>query len=447
MIAAQAEFLSAAPPMDEAETPPVDETKPTEGTEAVESHPESIETTTESETTQPPEDVKTRLRVLGGRLLEAFKKLRITVRQPKSESEADGQEDAATSAETEEAEPEPMANARDFNPLPPEPDKTATSSEEIFAEIGKQLHARREMLSLTFEEIERHIRVRGAFLAALEKGALDELPSPVQTRGILANYAGFLDLDVDAILLRFADGIQARYLENRPLQPKRSKSRLTVNTSLPPFRSFIASDLIFGGGVALLLLLFAIWGIGRVVELRSTLQPEATSPSISDVLAGTSIATPAQQVTLIPAGTQTPAAEAANVTPTELAITFDPNIKVQLSLDATERTYMRVIVDGEVQFEGRTLPGSSYPYQAQEQIEVLTGNAAALKVTYNGRDLGLMGNFGEVVDRVYSVDSVGTPTSTAQPTATATPEVTSTPTRTQTPTSTPSVTPTSNSGG
>lgn len=446
MIAAQAEFLSAAPPMDESVTTAAEGDKSADEAQAAESQPEKVQTSNESDPGQSTAGLSTRLRVMAGTLLEGLKDFRITIRRPGSEPP---QADAGpVDAEPGEAEPEPMANARDFNPLPPEPVEAATASDDIFAEIGAQLRTRREMLSLTYEEIERHTRVRSAFQEALEKGALDELPSPVQTRGILANYAGFLDLDVDSILLRFADGLQARYRENRPVQAKRSKSRLTVNTSLPPFRSFIASDLIFGGGVALLLLLFAIWGIGRVVELRSSLQPEATSPSISDVLAGTAVATPAQQVTLIPAaGTQTPAVDTAGETPTELAITFDPDIKVQISLDSSERTYMRVIVDGKVQFEGRTLPGSSYPYQAREQIEVLVGNAAALRVTYNGRDLGLMGDFGQVVDRVYSVDSVGTPTSTELPTATATPDITPTPTRTETPTSTPSGTPTPNSGG
>ena len=37
------------------------------------------------------------------------------------------------------------------------------------------------------------------------------------------------------------------------------------------------------------------------------------------------------------------------------------------------------------------------------KVMVLTGNAAALRITYNGRDLGLMGKAGEVVSRVYLI--------------------------------------------
>jgi cytoskeletal protein RodZ len=127
------------------------------------------------------------------------------------------------------------------------------------------------MLSLTYEEIERHTRVRVSFLENLERGAIESLPSPVQTRGILANYAAFIDLDVDTTLLRFADGIQARHREKRPHWPPRTRARMTVHSNLPPLRSFIASDLLFGGGAAIMLLLFAAWGINRVMAVRACL--------------------------------------------------------------------------------------------------------------------------------------------------------------------------------
>ncbi|HTP01000.1 MAG TPA: RodZ domain-containing protein [Anaerolineales bacterium] len=326
----------------------------------------------------------------------------------------------------------------DFNPVPAAGRDSNTTSEEIFVEIGQQLRERREMLSLTYEEIERHIHVRTAFLAALEQGALEDLPSPVQTRGILVNYATFLDLDVDAILLRFADALQARYRERGPQRPARSKAPMAVHTTLPPLRSFIASDLVFGGGLIIMLVLFAVWGISRVMAIRSEAVPRATAPSISDVLAGTLPPTLAQQVTVIPAE-DTPIVQIAESPAATLELaTLNPNVKVQLKLDTTERTYLRVTVDGKVQFDGRTDIGSTYTYEAGNQIEVLVGNASALRVNYNGGDLGLMGNFGQVVDRLYTAEGVATPTSTPQPTRTPTPKVTGTPTETIT--VTPSVT-------
>ncbi len=308
------------------------------------------------------------------------------------------------------------------------------------------MRARREMLSLTYEEIERHTRVRAEYQQALEEGALEDLPSLVQTRGILANYAGFLDLDVDAILLRFADGLQARHRERRPENLKRRRGTMTVNTSLPPLRVFIASDLLFGGGIAVLLILFAIWGITRVAAVGASVSAQATPPSISEILAGTPEPIGSQSVTVIPAGTALDStALTGGPTITLPPPTLGPNINVQVNLVASESTYLRVTVDGKVQFEGRTNPGSAYPYEAQNQIEVLVGSASGIRVTYNGRDQGVMGNFGEVVDLIYTAKGIVTPTATPRPTATASPNVTPTPS--QTPTSTPTATGTSASGG
>jgi len=97
---------------------------------------------------------------------------------------------------------------------------------------------------------------------------------------------------------------------------------------------------------------------------------------------------------------------------------------------------VRISVDGEVAFEGRLVPRETRVYQAEDQVEVLTGNAAALRISYNGRDLGLMGDVGEVVSRVYTIAGVVTPTATLPPTPTETlpATITRTPTTTLTPT-------------
>jgi hypothetical protein len=112
--------------------------------------------------------------------------------------------------------------------------------------------------------------------------------------------------------------------------------------------------------------------------------------------------------------------------------TLNANAPVQLNLVAVERTYMRVVVDGEVAFDGRVVPGNAYPFDAETQVEVLVGSGAAIRIVYNGRDLGLMGTFGQIVNNVYTGTGITTPT--ALPTAT--PTITPTPTNTVPPTAT-----------
>jgi cytoskeleton protein RodZ len=314
------------------------------------------------------------------------------------------------------------------------------NSLEILKNIGRDLRERRELLSLHFDEVERNTHVKAHYLDALERGALDDLPSTVQTRGMLSNYATFLDLDVDALLLRFADALQARHRERNPQKPARKPGQPII-ANLPPMRSFIAGDMIFGVSMAILLVGFAIWGVSRVMSIQSQRDVKPTAPSISDVL----LASPNPSFTTV-----TPTFLPVESFPGEATVTVEiptqnADAQVQLNLVAVERTYMRVVVDGEVAFEGRVVPGNAYPFEAENQIEVLVGSGAAIRTVYNGRDLGLMGTFGQVVNNIDLGTEIITPTAlaTATATTTLTPTKTAPPTATSrfTPTASPSTTP------
>ena len=310
-------------------------------------------------------------------------------------------------------------------------------SDEIFREIGAELRERRETLDLHLGEVERNTRVKVHYLEALELGAMDRLPSTVQTRGMLSNYASFLDMDVDAILLRFADALQARHRERNPQRPARKPGQ-PILSGMPALRNFIAGDMIFGIGIAVLLVGFVIWGINRVITLQNIEETQPTAPSISDVLLASPdpslfTATP----TLLPVESFSEEA-----TPTIFIPTVNVNVSVQVNLIAVERTYMRVAVDDEVVFEGRVIPGNAYLFEAENQVEILVGSGAAIRIIYNGRDLGLMGTFGQIVNNIYRAGEIITPTAlpTATPTNTVPPSPTLQPTNTPVSSRTPNST-------
>ena len=307
-------------------------------------------------------------------------------------------------------------------------------STQIFKEIGIELRQRRELLSLHLEEVERNTHVKAHYLEALEMGAMDNLPSTVQTRGMLSNYATFLDLDVDALLLRYADALQARHREKNPQKPMRKPGQPIV-AHIPPLSSFIAGDMIFGVGIAVLLIGFCIWGINRVMMIQSLQEVQPTAPSISDVL----LASPDASL-FTPTATLLPAESFDEATATIVIPTQNLNVSVQLNLVAAERTFMRVVVDGEEVYNGRVVPGTAYPFEAEDQIEILVGSGAAIRIVYNGRDLGLLGGLGQVVSNIYMADEIITPT--AQPTPSPTPTVPVTSTVPSTLTPIPSNTPT-----
>jgi len=313
------------------------------------------------------------------------------------------------------------------------------SADEIMKEIGAQLRERRELISLTFEEVERHTHLRAVFVRALEEGAFDKLPSTVQTRGMLSNYAAFLDLDVDKVLLRYADALQARRREKYAETP-RERIQTQVRPSMPFLRTFLAGDLIFGLLMIVVLAGLAIWGVGRVVNLQEE-PAQPTAPSIVDVLGDVPLPTASLALTSQTSdpGFEVPTVD-GGVAPVLEDGTTTPSANVTVSALALERVFVRISVDGEIVYEGRMAPGETQVFTAENQVVILTGNGSALRITYNGTDLGLMGGAGEVISRVYLISGVATPTATIPPTPTNTPLTT--PTFTPTATSTFTATPT-----
>lgn len=318
---------------------------------------------------------------------------------------------------------------------PAAPDKPADA---IMAEIGSKLRERREMISLTAAEVERHTHLRVNYVKALEEGAFEKLPSTVQTRGMLSNYANFLGLDVDEVLLRYADALQAKRRE-KYVETPREKIETQVKPAMPFLRTFIAGDLIFGVLMVAALAALAIWGVGRIVSVRED-QAEPTAPSIVEVLIET-----AEPTGLDDAAVSTEEAS-LDGTPGSIVEGFaSPEIQaspsdanVAVSVYALGRVFVKIVADGRTAFEGRMAPRETKDFEAENQIVILTGDGSALRITYNGTDLGLMGGPGEVISRVYSVSGVLTPTATIPPTATNTPLTTPTvsPTVTRTPTAT-----------
>ena len=85
--------------------------------------------------------------------------------------------------------------------------------------------------------------------------------------------------------------------------------------------------------------------------------------------------------------------------------------------------------------EGRLIPGSIKLFGGDLRIEVLTGNAGGIEVIYNQQNLGVMGLYGQVLNRIYTDQGVATPTPTITltPTPSDTPEPSLTPTPTEQP--------------
>lgn len=331
--------------------------------------------------------------------------------------------------------------------LPPVEDQVQAT----FASIGAELRAIRERLQLTLEEVESGTHLPVHYLDRLEHGEFDKFPSPSQARGMLGSYAEFLGLESEGVLARYAEAVQQRFLAKqsiKPIKPKGQPAKLVLR--MPEWLTpLLSRDILFGGVAGLFLLIFVVWSIGRVAAAAAGQTPEPTAPPLIGILlpsesaaaTGTPPAGTIEPINLLDQGTPTPGLLG------EATIQAGAFGNIALRLISTQRTWMRITVDGRVEFEGRTLPGGSYTYTAANQIVLLTGNGSALRAFLNEQDLGILGLYGQVMEVVFSREGAATPTLSPTPTIdpgilTATANVLLTPSATPSATATPSPEPT-----
>jgi cytoskeletal protein RodZ len=320
---------------------------------------------------------------------------------------------------------------------------TLAASEMILQDIGKSLEAQREALGLSRADVERQTRIREYYIYALERGKLQELPSTVQGRGMLVNYAEFMNLDSDALQLRFAEALQQRRLElvaAENTNPILAGPESKVVKKIPAWRKFVTPDILLSGGLFALLFVVIMWG---AIQVINTGRIQATQPpgSISEILLETPGPSTAQ-AGVLPLATSTPLPSA--VVGTQAVSTSVGSGPVQVVVIARQRAYLRMTVDNEVTFDGRIVPGNVYSFSANKSIQLLTGDASAIQVMYNQEDMGVLGGSGQVLSLDFTLNGIITPTPqfTATPTRTPEPTITQQPTSTYAPaTVTPIVTP------
>ena len=313
-------------------------------------------------------------------------------------------------------------------------------AQELFDQIGSELAHRRKFLSLTLEDCESQTLIRSIYLESMENGNFEQLPSLIQARGMLNNYASFLDLDVEAIMLKFATALQLlSEKKNRRNEDKKKKPTKTAGR----LRKFFTPDLFVG--------VFVIVGIAGIIIYsaititayrRSVSQP---TPDLGISLLEQYLDTtrtpeflPTSSPTAAPAAIEPNSGFEINEQPTEELEENTSSQPVQIFVKANQRALMNVKADGKEVFSGRTLPNNTYPFDAENNIELTVSNGNAVSVTYNQQNLGQLGSLGEVVSIIFSPAMAATPTPQFSPTPTNTYEPTYTPQpETPLPTNTP----------
>ncbi|MGN0940123.1 MAG: helix-turn-helix domain-containing protein [Selenomonadaceae bacterium] len=294
--------------------------------------------------------------------------------------------------------------------------------------VGSTLRAAREKLGLTVEDIANETSIRAAYIEAIEKSDNDSLPSEVYVKGFIRNYAEMLHLDGDALAREYHEEIHGAD------EPPAPEVKPVADASRGPFssgsdfherveKSHRTQNLIIVAAVIVIAFVGAIYYFfgdgGALAPKQEAAKPQTTVTTSSNNGKNNNNnvqnTTPAQNAASNNASSKNNGAAnnaTANVSSnaanglgntqaTAQAAAAGP---VQVSAHFTGRCWVEIVSDGDVVFEGTVESGKTMNWSGKERITMTAGNAGAVDVTYNGKNLGKLGKEGDVIEKRFTKD-------------------------------------------
>jgi cytoskeletal protein RodZ len=238
--------------------------------------------------------------------------------------------------------------------------------------LGDEFRSAREARGLTLSDVAEQIHIRSVYLNAIENEDWQSIGAPVYVRGFIRTYARFLALESEAAVAQFNQTIPVERPAhaNLPMQDERERSGPS------PWA-------LIGVVIALALSAFAgyeWWSFSQGSSAGTvSVATAAPAPSV----------TPVAQPAAPPAGSQ-----AASPGPTL------PNLHHALEIRLTQRSWLRVSVDGATQLEG-IYPAGTVRTFTGKLADVRVGNAGGVKITVDGRPPATLGKEGDVVEHRF----------------------------------------------
>lgn len=269
---------------------------------------------------------------------------------------------------------------------------------EQFKEIAAKLRETREAQGLSIEQLSTKTLIQRRLLYAIEAADMEQLPEMVYVRGFVKRYAEALGLDGQGI----ADVLP---VEGSSHSMKPSWKELP-GAQLRPLHLYLLYVVVIAatvGGLSHILRQAESPTVAGSSGSPTTAPAEVVPNPESD--AGTVERTSATN-TNAAGNNQEPTATTAEDAEEDDEAASGP---IQIEVTLTAQSWMRIVVDGQTEFEGVLQAGDERTWTAEEELTLRAGNAGGVMVAYNNGDAEQLGEPGSVEEVTYPQ-----PQSTAQ---------------------------------
>jgi cytoskeletal protein RodZ len=249
--------------------------------------------------------------------------------------------------------------------------------------VSNLLSTERKKKGLEIIDVEQNTGIRSAYLVALEEGRYSALPGDVYVKGFIRNYGNYLGLDGSHLVNLYTDSIQ---------EIERSKSAAIVSPKNEATSKKLSMRQLLNALIVILILVASAWSL-YLWQKPSPSTPRPTKQAAASKPETQSAVQPPVQPASTPAGVAVSVPVANPVT---------TNKPVVLRASFSDRCWTSVIADGKSIFEGIPKIGESFTWEADRQIIMNFGNAAAVELTFNGQPVGKIGERGDVVVKTFT---------------------------------------------
>ena len=261
-------------------------------------------------------------------------------------------------------------------------------SESGQASVGQLLRDARKAQGVTLEDAAVRLRLMHRQVEAMERDDFESLGQPVFARGFVRNYARLLGLAPESLLARMG-GAPAEPAAVSPVEPPLPHSWLTSPWLI---LSLLGLLLVVAVPVALYLWLNSEAGDGPIKQVPPVAQSHpAPAPvtATAPVAASAEAVAPAAQV--VPTPSVAPAAANAEQVAAAAAAAPEPAaVGSALHLEFGDESWTEIKdASGRMLLRQLNHADSSVDVHGQPPFDMVIGNAAQARMTYNGRPIDL----------------------------------------------------------
>ena len=316
------------------------------------------------------------------------------------------------------------------------------------AALGRYLRESREARELSLDDAVQKLRIRKPTLEAFERGEFQVGESTVQVRGMLRNYARFLQLDEERVLQFYESSLDNDRRKRRRGHKKKTQELAAPRkiTDTPPALPAVKLERpATGGGIFAFLRVMAMLLVSAasIVIIAFVVYDTIFNENSVTEVADADLA-PLLVQSLTPTQTYTPTWTPPPTRSAEEISALNIVSGVQIILEMTQRSWVQITVDDVERYTGILEPGERQRYDANQSVEINAANAAALAINFNGLEQPTFGERGERIILTFTQNGVfadGESALSPTPTATFTAIPTTTPIPFEAPTETATSTP------